>query len=135
MKKTISECYSFESWPDRFEYLMLHGSVGFDTFGHDRYLNQSFYLSREWKDVRNAVLLRDLTCDLGVIGMEIAWEPIVHHINPMTKDDILDRNPDILDPEFLITVTKKTHNAIHYGVEAPIHDGFTERTPGDTKLW
>lgn len=132
--KTISECFSFDTWRERFDYLRLSGEVGVDTFGSHRYANQSFYRSREWKDVRNAVLLRDSTRDLGVFGMEIPYQPLVHHINPVTLDDILSRNSQILDPEFLVTVTKKTHNAIHFGAN-PTQDQTYERKPGDQKLW
>ena len=119
----------------RFRYLALSGGVGIDTFGFDRYLNQAFYSSPEWKHVRNDVIARDLGCDLGIEGYEIYDKVLVHHMNPITKEQVLDRDPSILDPNFLITVTHRTHNAIHYGDTERVPEPYTERRPGDTKLW
>lgn len=130
-----SELITFPTFEERFDYLRLSGEVGSDTFGVDRFLNQTFYRSREWKDIRDFVIVRDNGCDLGVIGYEIAVEPLVHHINPMTIEDIVHGEEWILDPEFLILTTHATHNAIHYGVETRHPKVVTERTPGDTKLW
>ena len=119
----------------RFRYLALSGGVGIDTFGFYRYLNQAFYSSPEWKHVRNDVIARDLGCDLGIEGYEIYDKVLVHHMNPITKEQVLDRDPSILDPNFLITVTHRTHNAIHYGDTERVPEPYTERRPGDTKLW
>lgn len=133
--RRYSELERLETFDERFEYLMLGGGVGHATFAFDRYLNQSFYRSRQWQDVRNFVLYRDDGCDLGVPGYEIHASPMVHHMNPMVVDDILHGDESILDPEFLITTCHRTHNAIHYGVEKPGPKVVTERSPGDTKLW
>jgi hypothetical protein len=120
---------------DRFKYLALHGSVGRSTFGFDRYLNQSFYRSSQWRQVRNHVIVRDSGCDLGIDGYEIHDSVYIHHMNPMTVDDLENYNPSILDPEFLICVTHRTHNAIHYGDLNLLPRLVAERKPGDTKLW
>jgi len=124
------------SFEDRYHYLELRGSVGRATFGFDRYINQRFYTSREWKQTRNFVIDRDGGCDLGVEGFEIQSRILIHHINPITPEDITDRLENILDPEFLITTTHTTHNAIHYGDASKLaRQAFDVRTPGDTKLW
>ena len=132
--RNFSELSQFLTFEERFRYLRLEGRVGRDTFGFDRYLNQRFYDSPEWKQARRDTIARDLGCDLGVEGFEVYDRILVHHMNPITPDDIQDRNLDILNPEFLITVSHDTHNAIHYGDEYAI-PSFTERAPGDTKLW
>ena len=123
----------------RVAYLQLNGLVGEDTFGFDRYLNQRFYKSKEWKSVRNTVILRDNGCDLGLEDRPIPnGEPIlIHHLNPIGKEDILNGSPDILNPEYLISVTKKTHNLIHYGFSANgiFNEDIHVRHSGDTKLW
>lgn len=119
----------------RFDYLSVRNDVGAATFGFERYLNQRFYTSREWRAVRNIVLARDEGCDLGIPGHEIYRRPIIHHMNPMTIEDVDDGNPDILDPEFLITVSHDTHNAIHYGTRASLRSPEIERTAGDTDSW
>ena len=136
--KTYSELITFPTFEERYRYLKLDGVVGEDTFGFDRYLNQRFYRSKEWKSVRNEVILRDNACDLGLDDIPIPdGEPIlIHHMNPVTKDDILSHSFDILNPEYLISVTRQTHNLIHYGFQ----NGVTipenlERMPGDTKRW
>lgn len=133
--RSYRELKRLETFEERFLYLKLEGTVGRDTFGYDRYLNQQFYRSREWRNIRKHVIARDLGCDLGVHGYEIHDRVIMHHMNPMVIDDILHGNVDILDPEYLITTTHDTHNAIHYGTltEPPI--AYVERAPGDTKLW
>lgn len=105
------------------------------TFGSDRYINQRFYTSREWRQLRNHVIARDLGCDLGIEGYEIFDKIIIHHMNPMSVDNVVNSDPRNLDPEFLITVTHQTHNAIHYGDETRLVRSFTERKPGDTSLW
>lgn len=135
MIRTYSELSRLDTWDERFEYLKLGGGVGRSTFGFDRHINQRFYMSREWQDVRRHVLIRDEGCDLGILGYEIHVGPLIHHMNPMGVDDILHREDWILDPEFLITTTHDTHNAIHYAKENPYPKVVTERTPQDTKLW
>ncbi len=133
--RTYSELLEFDSFKDRLLYLELRDNkVGESTFGHARYLNQKFYKSAEWIRVRREVLIRDLGCDLGVPGYEIPDLPLIHHMNPMSPDDIIHGNDWILDPEFLITVSHDTHNAIHYGaIDMGIPTG--PRSPGDTTLW
>lgn len=133
--RTYHELIQLETFEERFRYLSLSGQVGADTFGFDRYLNQQFYASREWKRVRQIVIARDNGCDMAVPGYEIYDRVYIHHMNPMTPDDIKHGNEDILDPEFLICVTHKTHNAIHYGDERQLPRQLIERRPGDTKLW
>lgn len=133
--KRYSEMCQLDTFDARFEYLKLGGGVGRSTFGFDRYLNQHFYSSREWHDVRNYVIVRDNGCDLGVDGYEIHVKLLIHHINPMSIDDVVKREEWILDPEFLITTSHDTHNAIHYGGSNPYPRVVLERTPRDTKLW
>lgn len=135
MTRTYLEMIRFDSFEERFEYLKLGGGVGRSTFGFDRYINQQFYASREWKDIRNYVILRDNGCDLGASGYEIYDSPLIHHINPMVPEDIVHGETWILDPEFLITTTHNTHNAIHYGGKSLIPKVIAERSPNDTKLW
>ncbi len=133
--RRYSEMIQIESYEDRFEYLKLGGSVGHATFGFDRWLNQTFYRSREWKRVRRDVLVRDNGLDLGCIGYEIHDSPLVHHMNPISVDDIAHGADWIFDSEYLITTTPKTHNAIHYGDRSLLRQPTVERRPGDTKLW
>lgn len=133
--RSYTELRRLDSYEERFSYLRLGGQVGRDTFGFDRYLNQMFYQSREWRDVRHKIILRDGGCDLGIPGWEIYDRIYIHHMNPMTANDILRGNEAVLDPEFLITVTHKTHNAIHYGDGKQLPRLPIERRPGDTKLW
>ena len=135
MTRTYLEMVRFDSFEERFEYLKLGGGVGRSTFGFDRYINQQFYASREWKDIRNYVILRDNGCDLGTSGYEIYDSPLIHHINPMVPEDIVHGETWILDPEFLITTTHNTHNAIHYGGESRMPKVVAERSLNDTKLW
>lgn len=120
---------------ERYRYLVLPGSVGISTFGFDRHVNQQFYRSSEWRHIRQQVIARDLGCDLGVEGYEIFDKVLIHHMNPMTMDDIVSGNSDILNPEYLISTTHKTHNAIHFGDENQLPKLHVERRPGDTKLW
>lgn len=133
--RTYSELSRYNTFESRFRYLSLRGEVGSETFGYDRWMNQDFYTSREWKLVRRDVIARDLGCDLGVPGYEIYDRVYVHHMNPMTPEEIKHGEDRILDPEFLITVTHKTHNAIHYGDERLLPAPIVIRRPGDTKLW
>lgn len=126
---------SYDSFEDRFNYLRIRGSVGSTTFGFERYLNQKFYTSREWRQVRQHVIARDGALDLGIEDREIFDKIIIHHMNPMVVDDIVRHNEDILDPEFLITTCHETHNAIHYGDLSTLPSGLITRTPGDTIPW
>jgi len=134
MTKSYSELQRLASFEDRFEYLCLSGVVGEATFGFDRQVNQNFYRSHEWRSARDYVIVRDNGCDLGIPGMEIQTELLVHHMNPMNVDDILHGESWILDPEYLITTTIQTHNDIHYSGKLS-RPTYVERTPGDTKLW
>lgn len=133
--KTYSDLIKFKTFEERFDYLNLNGHVGETTFGFDRYINQSFYTSNEWRNIRRQVILRDEGCDLGVIGHEITGMLVVHHINPMVSDDIIHEESWIFDPEFLITTAKETHNAIHYGNGIKPKALFVARVIGDTNLW
>lgn len=135
MTRTATELYALRTFEERFDYLSLEGVVGESTFGFDRYMNQRFYTSREWRDVRRDVIARDLGCDLGIEGREIHVRPIIHHMNPMTARDLAHRNDDILDIEFLITVSHRTHNAIHYGDASLLSRELTPRRAGDTVPW
>jgi hypothetical protein len=135
MIRRYSRLKRLETLDDRFKYLRLQGSVGRSSFGFDRHINQAFYRSREWRDVRDFVIVRDDGCDLGVEGYEIHSELLVHHMNPMDADSIIHKEEWILDPEFLITTTHRTHNAIHFGDEKQIPRKYVERRPGDTSLW
>ncbi|MET0786489.1 MAG: hypothetical protein ABWY25_07285 [Paenisporosarcina sp.] len=133
--RTYSDLRSLDSFDDRFEYLKLNGSVGHSTFGFDRYINQQFYSSNEWKRAREFVILRDNGCDLGIPGYEIHSNILVHHINPMVIDDLYKHEDWVLNPEYLITTTHNTHNAIHYGDKSLLPKVVISRSPGDTKLW
>lgn len=133
--RTFSELDEIDSFVERFRYLALRGTVGATTFGWDRWINQDFYQSRQWRQVRNHVIARDEACDLAMPGYEIHSRLYIHHMNPMSADDIVHGREEILDPEFLITTTHQTHNAIHYGDERQLPRLFVPRRPGDTKLW
>jgi hypothetical protein len=135
MIRTYSELRRLETLEDRFRYLSLRGEVGKTTFGYDRWINQQFYTSTQWRNMRNHVIARDIGRDLGVEGYEIHDRIYIHHMNPMTAEQIQDADPRVLDPEFLICVTHKTHNAIHYGDEGLLPKPLVERRPGDTTLW
>jgi hypothetical protein len=124
-----------ETFDERFDYLKIGGEVGHSTFGFDRWVNQQFYASSQWKDVRQHVILRDNGCDLGVPGYEIHSGILVHHLNPMVADDILHAEAWIIDPDFLITTTQDTHNAIHYGTRELLKKPYVARKRGDTRLW
>lgn len=133
--RTFSELIRIRTFEERFEYLSLHGTVGRSTFGYDRYINQRFYTSREWKLVRDEVIVRDLGCDLAMDGYEIHDRVYIHHMNPMDAQAIIDEDRAILDPEFLICTSHRTHNAIHYGDKNLLREPLVERRPGDTRLW
>ena len=134
-RKTYSNLKRIETFEDKFEYLKLGGSVGHSTFGFDRYVNQHFYQSFHWKSVRDHVIMRDNGCDLGVDGYEIHSKLLVHHMTPITMEDITSGSEWITDPEYLITTTHNTHNAIHYGDKRLLITPLQPRVPGDTKLW
>lgn len=133
--RTYSELSKLKTFEERFEYLKLDGSVGKDTFGFDRYLNQMFYRSSEWKKVRNQIIVRDRGCDLGIEGREIHSRILIHHMNPITKKDIIDRSEFLLNPEYLITTYKRTHDGIHYGDIGTTITDMVERKPNDTCPW
>jgi hypothetical protein len=133
--RSYSQMLRYDDFDNRFEYLKLGGHVGASTFGFDRYINQQFYGSHEWKTARRDVIARDRGCDLGVPGYEVHGAIMVHHMNPINVDDIVHGEEWIFDPEFLITVTPRTHNALHYGNEGNLPRVVTARTPNDTKLW
>lgn len=133
--RTYSELITLPTFEERFEYLQLSGSIGADTFGFDRYLNQIFYKSKEWKRLRNQIIIRDNGCDLAVDGYDIYERVIIHHMNPITKDDILNRSDILMNPEYLICTTHSTHNAIHYGNEELLPRAPIVRTPNDTCPW
>lgn len=134
--KSYSELITLPSFEERFKYLLLSGVVGQDTFGFDRYLNQYFYNTKEWRDIRNFVIMRDNGMDLGVDGFNIGKRIIIHHMNPITAKDIREHSEEILNPEFLICVSNPTHQAIHYGDLRYLEELIPkERTPGDTCPW
>jgi hypothetical protein len=135
MIRTFSGLVKLHTFEDRFEYLKLPGSVGARTFGFDRYINQRFYTSRQWQHVRNEVIARDYGCDLSVVSREIQDQIYIHHMNPISVNDLYDGNLDILNIEFLITTSRNTHLAIHYGDPSKLKREFKERRPGDTRLW
>lgn len=129
------ELSRLETFEERFGYLILRGEVGAETFGVKRWMNQHFYRSHAWIRVRDHVIVRDNGCDLGVEGYDIHAQLLVHHMNPITPEDVEEARDWIIDPEFLITTTLRTHNAIHYGNADSLPEPFVERTRGDTKLW
>ncbi len=135
MIRSYSELRRITLFEDRYRYLALRGVVGESTFGFDRYINQQFYRSHQWKQLRHEVILRDNGCDLGVEGFDIHGKILIHHMNPMSVEDIVDGDNTILDPNYLISVTLKTHNAIHYGDERQLPRKYEPRRAGDTKLW
>ena len=135
MSKTYSELIAIPKYEDRFRYLQLQGAVGKDTFGYDRYLNQVLYNSQEWKRFRNEIIVRDNGCDLAFEGYDIHGRILVHHINPITVNDVTNRSPLVFDPENVICVTHNTHNAIHYGDESLLITAPIERTRNDTCPW
>ena len=136
---TTIKCYSelilLPTFQARYQYLRLNGEVGKETFGFDRYMNQFFYRSPEWRRVRDFVISRDEGCDLGIPGREIFGRVIIHHMNPIRPEDIRNRSELLLDPEYLITTIHDTHLAIHYGDEHLLLQEPVERRPNDTCLW
>lgn len=133
--KTYSELITLPTFEERFEYLRLNGIVGSETFGHDRYLNQTLYRSPEWKRFRHKIIIRDNGCDLACEGYEIYEKILIHHINPITVKDILERNPIVFDPENVVCTVLNTHNAIHYGDESLIIKAPIKRSKNDTCPW
>lgn len=136
MTKTYTELITFKTFEERFRYLRLNGRVADETFGVQRWLNQVFYRTKEWKDFRREILIRDNMCDLGIEGRDIYNYALVHHINPITPKDILERRMDVmLNPENVITTIKRTHDAIHYGDETILALEPADRKPNDTIPW
>lgn len=134
--RTYSELMKLPTFEERYRYLKLSGNVGMETFGFDRYLNQQFYNnSEEYLAIRNKVIVRDEGCDLADPDHPINGRIIIHHMNPITEADILQRNPDIINPEYLICVSHKTHNAIHYGKNDYVAESFAIRRPNDMIPW
>lgn len=133
--RTYSDLITLPTFKERYEYLRLDGIVGEETFGFDRYINQIFYKSKEWLEVRDHVIIRDNGRDLGIEGHEIHNRILIHHMNPIRKEDILNRSDILLNPEYLITTTKRTHDAIHYGDKNILLDAPIERIKNDTCPW
>ena len=133
--KTYSELIKLPTFIERYRYLKLGGRVGEETFGFDRYINQVFYKSKEWRSVRDQVIVRDCGCDLGIEGREIYGKILIHHMNPITPEDILNRSDFLLNPEYLICTIKTTHDAIHYGDENLLFTEPIVRTKNDTCPW
>ena len=134
-ERTYSDLFRLSSFKERFEYLRLNGSVGVETFGFDRYINQRFYQSKEWQSIRDRVIVRDCGCDLGIDGQEITGPIYIHHMNPISAKDIETFSKFLLNPLYLICTTHQTHNAIHYGDETLLASEPIERKPNDTCPW
>lgn len=136
MVKRYSELLRFESYDERLKYLLLNSNIGVETFGAERYFNQSFYRSVEWKRIRDSVIVRDNGCDLGIQELPIRGRIVIHHLNPITLKDIQKGSEKLFDLENLVTCSYETHNIIHYGAKiATIRTGYVERTPNDTSPW
>jgi hypothetical protein len=133
--RTYSELMRLETFIDRYRYLRIGGAIGEETFGFDRYLNQVLYKSDEWKRFRNKIILRDNGCDLACEGYEIVGKILIHHINPITVEDVIRRDPKIFDEENVIATSLNTHNAIHYGDEGLLATEPIVRRPNDTCPW
>lgn len=133
--RTYSELITLPTFEERYRYLRIGGRVGEDTFGFDRYINQIFYKSKEWLSIRDQVIARDNGCDLGIPGREIHRRILIHHMNPITVEDIVNRSEFLLNPEYLICTVKNTHDAIHYGDENLLYKDPIERTKNDTCPW
>lgn len=133
--RTYSELIQLSTFEERFEYLKLSGTLGVTTFGFDRYLNQQFYNSMQWRNLRRDMIIRDGGCDLGIEGRDIVTGIRLHHLNPISIEDFENGNYDILDPEFLICTSLNTHNAIHFGNKNNLILLPQERRKGDTTLW
>ena len=133
--KSYDELVQIPTFEERYEYLKLNGRIGEETFGFDRWLNQKFYQSDEWKRIRRDVILRDAGCDLGIKDREIIGRIYIHHMNPITVDDIILHSDYLLNPMYLVCTSKLTHDAIHYGDESLLQEDFKERKPYDTCPW
>ena len=133
--KTYSELVTIPTFEERYRYLRIGGTVGEETFGFDRYLNQIFYKTKEWLAIRDSVIVRDFGCDLAITDREIHGRILVHHMNPITKEDVLNRSKFLLDPEYLICTSKNTHDAIHYGDDDLLINVPVDRRPNDTCPW
>lgn len=133
--RTYTELRQLDTFLERFDYLILNANVGDPTFDDMRWLNQAFYHSREWRQLKSEVRARDYGLDLGAEDMPIQGSPVIHHMNPITVEDIIHGTDNLLDPEFLITTSHRTHNAIHYGNRRSLPQPFVERVAGDTLLW
>ena len=135
LEKSYSEMIKLQTFEDRFRYLKQIGHVGEDTFGYDRYLNQMLYHSPEWRRLRNIIIVRDHKQDMAMPGFTIYGRVLIHHINSLTKQQVLERDPIVFDPENLVTISFETHNALHYGGEVSLDKGWEERKPNDTCPW
>jgi hypothetical protein len=135
MIRCYSDLIQLETFKERYYYLKLHGKVGEDTFGFDRYINQSLYKSNKWKRTRSQVIIRDNGCDLGIEGHELDNYIVIHHMNPLTLEDIEEERDVVFNPEYLISCSSRTHKAIHFGDENLLPKDFVERRPNDTCLW
>lgn len=133
--RTYRRLSRLTSLEDRFDYLSLEGEVGGSTFGYDRWVNQSFYRSKEWRSIRNFVIVRDEGNDMGIPDFPVRGAPQIHHMNPLTLEDIEDATDNLLNPEFLVCVSHRTHNAIHYGDRSHLPRPPIARVSGDTRLW
>lgn len=133
--RTYRELSKLKTFDERFKYLQLYGQIGKETFGYNRYLNQQFYLSKEWKEVRRLVIVRDNGCDLGISDRIITGRIYIHHMNPITIDDLIHGSDLMLNPEYLISASTMTHEAIHYGDERLLISDYVERSPYDTCPW
>ena len=133
--KTYTELIKFNTFEDRFNYLNLNGTIGEETFGFDRWLNQNFYKSQEWRSIRDFVIIRDGGCDMAMEGYEIFGKIYVHHMNPITQSDLIHSTDFLMNPEYLVCVSHSTHNAIHYGDISLLITEPAERKPGDTCPW
>ena len=133
--RTYQELMGFSSFKERYLYLKLSGRVGEETFGFDRYLNQQFYKSEVWKSLRDQIIIRDNACDLAIPERELNKRIIIHHMNPISKDDLIHQTDFLLNPEYLICTSHKTHSAIHYGDESLLFENIVERSKNDTCPW
>lgn len=133
--RTYKELQQLQTFDERFAYLQLRGHIGKETFGYNRYLNQQFYRSKEWKDIRRIVILRDHGCDLGIMDRTITGRIYIHHMNPITREDLINGSDLVLNPNYLICVSSMTHEAIHYGDKDLLISDYVERSPYDTCPW
>jgi hypothetical protein len=135
MNRSYQEFRKIKTFKERYDYLRLKGDVGQATFGYDRYLNQTLYRSRDWARARDKVIIRDHGCDLGILDCPLYEQIIIHHMNPITVEDIEEGNDVVFNPDFLVCTSSRTHLAIHYGDESLLHKPPVVRRPGDTTPW